>query len=101
MGSVLRRRPFAATGDDHGFGNLAELFADAAVDDRVRISPRARRLHQESVYTEPLAAETRSPSERESLQMGAAMQKTVADLMREPVPPIRERRPFARLPIAS
>ena len=56
----------------------------------------ARRLHQESVYTEPLRLETLAV-ERESLQMGAAMQKTVADLMREPVPPIRETATFREI----
>jgi CIC family chloride channel protein len=56
----------------------------------------ARRLHQESVYTEPLRLETLAV-ERESLQMGAAMQKTVADLMREPVSPIRETATFRQI----
>jgi CIC family chloride channel protein len=56
----------------------------------------ARRLHPESVYTEPLRLETLAV-ERESLQMGAAMQKTVADLMREPVPPIRETATFRQI----
>jgi CIC family chloride channel protein len=56
----------------------------------------ARRLHPESVYTEPLRLETLAV-ERESLQMGAAMQKTVADLMREPVPPIRETATFREI----
>jgi len=56
----------------------------------------ARRLHPESVYTEPLRLETLAV-ERESLQMGAAMQKTVGDLMREPVPPIRETATFREI----
>jgi CIC family chloride channel protein len=49
----------------------------------------ARRLHPESIYTEPLRAKglmfTQDPAASE-----AAMQRTVADLMLSPVPPIRE-----------
>jgi CIC family chloride channel protein len=49
----------------------------------------ARRLHPESIYTEPLRAKglmlTQDPAASE-----AAMERTVADLMLSPVPPIRE-----------
>jgi chloride channel protein, CIC family len=49
----------------------------------------ARRLHPDSVYTEPLRRKGLA-LERESEQIGAATSKTVGELMREPVPPIRE-----------
>lgn len=53
----------------------------------------ARRLHPESIYTEPLRRKG-VELERESPQIGAATQTTVADLMREPVPPVRENTTF-------
>jgi len=53
----------------------------------------ARRLHPESVYTEPLRRKGLE-LDRESPRLGAAMEHTVADLMRLPVPPIRENTPF-------
>lgn len=56
----------------------------------------ARRFHKESVYTEPLRLETLA-AERESMEVGAAMKKTVGDLMRAPVPPVRETTTFREL----
>jgi CIC family chloride channel protein len=49
----------------------------------------ARRLHPDSIYTEPLKRKglTISP---EGAASEAATQRTVADLMRAPVPPVRE-----------
>lgn len=49
----------------------------------------ARELHSESVYTEHMRLKGLSLS-RETEQTGAAMEKLVGDLMREPVPPLRE-----------
>ncbi len=48
-----------------------------------------RRLRPESVYTEPLRQKGLD-TDRESAQIGAATQITVGDVMRAPVPPIRE-----------
>jgi CIC family chloride channel protein len=48
-----------------------------------------RRLHRESVYTEPLRLKGLAV-ERESTRPGAATEQTVGDLMRAPVPPLRE-----------
>ncbi len=48
-----------------------------------------RRLHQESIYTEPLRKKGLR-LDRESLRPGSATEQTVGDLMRAPVPPIRE-----------
>ena len=47
MGSMLfRHHPFAAAGDCHDFGNLAELFADAGVDAGCAVSTLvSQRLH--------------------------------------------------------
>ena len=56
----------------------------------------ARRFHKESIYTEPLRLETLA-AERESMQVGAAMQKTVGDLMRASVSPIRETATFREI----
>jgi chloride channel protein, CIC family len=56
----------------------------------------ARRLHPESIYTEPLRRKG-VELERESPQLGAATQTTVADLMREPVPPVRENTSFREI----
>lgn len=47
----------------------------------------ARRLHRDSIYTEPLRRRGLEVH-GESLQPGDAMQRTVGDLMREPVPPV-------------
>jgi CIC family chloride channel protein len=49
----------------------------------------SRRLHSESVYTEPLRRRGLSVS-AESPEPGAATERTVGDLMHAPVPPIRE-----------
>jgi CIC family chloride channel protein len=53
----------------------------------------SRRLHPDSIYTEPLRQQELE-MERESFRVGAATEKTVADLMREPVRPIEETTPF-------
>jgi CIC family chloride channel protein len=47
----------------------------------------SRRLHPESVYTEPLKLRS---LEVEGSRLGAATEQTVGDLMREPVKPVRE-----------
>jgi CIC family chloride channel protein len=49
----------------------------------------ANRLHSESVYTEPLRRKGLSVGP-ETAQLGAATERTVGDLMRAPVPPVRE-----------
>jgi CIC family chloride channel protein len=49
----------------------------------------ARKLHPASIYTEALHARGLAP-DRESPELGAATQQTVGDLMRAPVPPLRE-----------
>jgi len=49
----------------------------------------ARRLHPESIYTEPLRRKGLAV-DRESLRPGSATEQTVGDLMRAPVPPVRE-----------
>jgi CIC family chloride channel protein len=49
----------------------------------------ARRLHPESIYTEPLRRKGVTISQ-EGATSEAATQRTVADLMRAPVPPVRE-----------
>ena len=47
----------------------------------------AQRLHPNSIYTEPLKLRS---LEVESYRLGAATEQTIGDLMREPVPPVRE-----------
>jgi CIC family chloride channel protein len=49
----------------------------------------ARRLHPESIYTQPLRNKGLL-IDRESLRPGSATEQTVGDLMRAPVPPLRE-----------
>lgn len=49
----------------------------------------ARRLYPESIYTEPLRRKG-VELDRESAKLGAATDLTVADIMRAPVPPVRE-----------
>jgi CIC family chloride channel protein len=49
----------------------------------------ARRLHAESIYTEPLRRKGVTVSQ-EATTSEAATERTVSDLMRAPVPPIRE-----------
>lgn len=47
----------------------------------------SRRLHPYSIYTEPLRLRS---LEVESPRLGAATEQTIGDLMRAPVPPVRE-----------
>jgi CIC family chloride channel protein len=56
----------------------------------------SRRFHTESVYTEPLRRKG-VELQRETPQIGAATELTVADIMRSPVPPVRENTPFAEI----
>ncbi|HEY2952892.1 MAG TPA: ClcB-like voltage-gated chloride channel protein [Verrucomicrobiae bacterium] len=56
----------------------------------------ARRMHKDSIYTEPLRRKGLE-LERESNRMGAATEQTVADMMREPVPAMREATPFREM----
>jgi CIC family chloride channel protein len=49
----------------------------------------SRQLHKESIYTEHMRLKGLSLL-RETAQAGAAMDKTVGDLMQPPVPPMRE-----------
>ena len=56
----------------------------------------SRRFHTESVYTEPLRRKG-VELQRESPQMGAATELTVGDIMRAPVPPVRENTPFVEI----
>jgi len=56
----------------------------------------ARRLHRQSVYTEPLRRKGLTES-KEGLRASAALERRVGDLMREPVPPVRETSSFQEL----
>lgn len=56
----------------------------------------AGRLHPESVYTEPLRRKGVKLN-RESQRIGDASSQTVGDLMRAPVPPLRETASFQEL----
>src|SRR5208282_96715 len=47
----------------------------------------SRRLHPDSIYTEPLKLRS---LEVEGSRLGAATEQTIGDLMREPVQPVRE-----------
>jgi CIC family chloride channel protein len=47
----------------------------------------SQRLHPNSIYTEPIRLRT---LEVESGRLGAATARTIGDLMKEPVPPVRE-----------
>ena len=49
----------------------------------------ARRFHADSIYTQPLRSKGLMV-DRESLRPGSATEQTVGDLMRAPVPPLRE-----------
>jgi CIC family chloride channel protein len=49
----------------------------------------ARRLHPESIYTEPLRRKGVSVSQ-DATTSEAATERTVSDLMRAPIPPVRE-----------
>jgi len=54
----------------------------------------SRRLHPNSVYTEPLRLRS---LEVESSRLGAATEQTIGDLMRAPVPPVRENTPLPEI----
>ena len=56
----------------------------------------AKRLHPDSVYTEPLRRRG-VDLDRESQQIGAASSQTVGDIMREPVAPLRETSRFQEI----
>ncbi|MFO1501533.1 MAG: ClcB-like voltage-gated chloride channel protein [Verrucomicrobiota bacterium] len=56
----------------------------------------ARRLHPDSVYTEPLRRKG-VKLDRESQRVGDATSQNVGDLMREPVPPLRETASFQQI----
>ena len=56
----------------------------------------ARQLHGESIYTEHMRLKGLS-LQPESDQAGVAMEKTVGDLMRAPVPPLRENASFRQI----
>ena len=56
----------------------------------------ARRLHRESIYSEPLRRKGLI-LDRESPRPGAAVERTVADLMREPMLPLRDNTPFRQI----
>jgi CIC family chloride channel protein len=55
-----------------------------------------RRLHPESVYTEPLRRKGLELT-RESPRLGAATEQTVGDLMQEPIPPLQENATFREM----
>lgn len=56
----------------------------------------SRQLHKESIYTEHMRLKGISML-REAGQAGAAMDKTVGDLMQSPVPPMRETVPLKKI----
>ncbi|HAO78726.1 MAG TPA: voltage-gated chloride channel ClcB [Verrucomicrobia subdivision 3 bacterium] len=56
----------------------------------------ARTLHGESIYTEHLRIKGLS-LEQETSRPGAAMEQTVGDLMRAPIPPVRESTPLREI----
>jgi CIC family chloride channel protein len=56
----------------------------------------AGRFHPESIYTEPLRLKGLAAS-AENIEPGIATERTVGDLMREPVPPVRETAPMAEV----
>ena len=56
----------------------------------------ARRLHRESIYTEPLRRKGLELT-RENPRIGAATELTVGDLMETPVPPLKENTPFTEI----
>jgi CIC family chloride channel protein len=56
----------------------------------------ARRLHRESIYTEPLRRKGLELT-RENPRIGAATELTVGDLMETPVPPLKDNTPFAEI----
>jgi CIC family chloride channel protein len=56
----------------------------------------ARRFHPESIYSEPLRQKGLSIA-KDPTTSEAASERTVADIMRAPVPPIRETAPFREI----
>jgi CIC family chloride channel protein len=56
----------------------------------------SRSFHPESVYTEPLRRKGLELA-RESARIGAATEKTVGDIMREPVPPLKDTARFQEI----
>ena len=56
----------------------------------------ARTLHGESIYTEHLRIKGLA-LEQETSRPGAAMEQTVGDLMRAPIPPVRESTPLREI----
>src|SRR5438309_6247476 len=56
----------------------------------------AGRFHPESIYTEPLRLKGLTVAQ-ESLEPGTATERTVGDLMRAPVTPVRETAPMAEI----
>jgi CIC family chloride channel protein len=56
----------------------------------------ARRIHPESIYTEPLRRKGLTVSQ-ETTQTGAATERTVGDLMQAPVPPLRAETPMQEI----
>jgi CIC family chloride channel protein len=56
----------------------------------------ARRLHPDTIYTEPLRQKGLT-ADRESAQIGAATQQTVGDLMRDPIPPLKQTATFREI----
>jgi len=56
----------------------------------------ARRFHRESIYTEPFHHRG-VELDRESARLGAATQRTVGDLMRAPVPPLKSTATFREI----
>ena len=87
---ALGNHPVAAAGDDHDHRDLAGLLADAAADAGCVVSILvARRLHPESIYTEPLRRKGLTVSQ-ETIASEAATERTVGDFMHAPVPPVRE-----------
>ena len=56
----------------------------------------SRSFHSESVYTEPLRRKGLELT-RESARLGAATEKTVGDIMQEPVPPLNENAAFQEI----
>lgn len=56
----------------------------------------ARQLHSETIYTEPLQARGVTAN-RETDQLGTATHSTVGDLMRQPVPPVRDTATFREI----
>jgi CIC family chloride channel protein len=56
----------------------------------------ARRFYRDNVYTEPLRRRGFEAG-RESARLGAATQQTVGDLMRQPIPPLRQNTAFPEI----